>query len=294
MQSGVKGFGSGWTIQEIVLKDGVTTHYANGTLLQTLYLQHNTMPGGEIRLGAEHAGSMFVDMDIAEIVVYNRALSAGERIAMIQYFQSRYFRDERIANPFGDGAAEVRNILQDGSINEVPEEIRNPGTVPAQPQAEASTDAPSESDLCIAGVSLHGKPCVCDQSCYACELVPGESTLGKCLQCMDSQFLSLGFCVPQCASAEMPSGDGVFGRTCIAQIVAGSGKINAEEIGQAGSGSSSSSSLSTVAVVGKSFASRRLFLAFVLHRTYFCSALLTATHPFLSVMQELPSASWRL
>jgi hypothetical protein len=43
-----------------------------------------------IRLGEELNGNKNLDMDVAEVLVYNRALTAVEVQQVIEYFQTRY------------------------------------------------------------------------------------------------------------------------------------------------------------------------------------------------------------
>jgi hypothetical protein len=44
-----------------------------------------------IALGEEIDGNPFVDMQVAAILVYNRALSAGEQNQVKAYLQAKYF-----------------------------------------------------------------------------------------------------------------------------------------------------------------------------------------------------------
>lgn len=238
VQSGVKGAGVGWTIQEIILKDGATFHYANGTLIETYRLAHNTLASGEIRLGSEHAGNSFVNMDVAEVIIYNRALSSSERITVIEYFRARFFDGQRFQTPAGilttQAPAADTVSSSSSSSKAVVEATGEPVTV--------------ELEICVGKVTNLGKPCACSASCYACEL-PTDGEFGTCLQCRDSQYLSFGACVAECRDSETPSGSSVFGRVCLPYTSASSNNIDEGNQGSAPSASSSSSS--SVTIVGE-------------------------------------------
>lgn len=89
--SGFEAIGAGWIIQELVLHNGVASHYANNELLETLDKSAWVSSDVKIRLGAEHTDNSFVKMSVADIILFNRALSSSERSQIHTYLGSRYF-----------------------------------------------------------------------------------------------------------------------------------------------------------------------------------------------------------
>ena len=88
--SNVDGTGAGWLSQSAVLEGGNLTHYKDGELIDSRTNTYNTTLD-RIILGAEIDGSPFMDMEVAEILVYDRALSQSERTQVDSYIQQRYF-----------------------------------------------------------------------------------------------------------------------------------------------------------------------------------------------------------
>ncbi len=84
------GTGAGWLIQSIVHEAGVMKHYKNGVLLDTQNHSYNTQLT-KLVLGGELADNQFMDMQVAAVMVYSRALSAQEQTQMQNALQSKYF-----------------------------------------------------------------------------------------------------------------------------------------------------------------------------------------------------------
>ncbi|MBN1239617.1 MAG: PQQ-dependent sugar dehydrogenase, partial [Gammaproteobacteria bacterium] len=87
--SGVAGTGQGWLVQSAVLAGGQLTHYRDGNPIDTRTHTYNTALT-RIVLGAEIDSSPFIDMQVAAVLVYDRALSANERQQVQSYLQTKY------------------------------------------------------------------------------------------------------------------------------------------------------------------------------------------------------------
>ncbi|MGB3191803.1 MAG: LamG-like jellyroll fold domain-containing protein, partial [Limnoraphis sp.] len=88
--SNVDGTGVGWLTQSAVLQAGTLNHYKDGTVIDSRTRTYNTLLD-KIVLGSEIDGSPFVDMDVAEILVFDRALSEAEQTQVNNYLQQKYF-----------------------------------------------------------------------------------------------------------------------------------------------------------------------------------------------------------
>jgi hypothetical protein len=82
--------GSGdWLTQSAVLSGDQVTHYKNGTQIDQFTHTYDTDPQ-KIVVGAELDEDPYVDMEVAEVVVYDRALTDTERQQVEQYLQDKY------------------------------------------------------------------------------------------------------------------------------------------------------------------------------------------------------------
>jgi hypothetical protein len=84
-----QGLGAGWLVQSALFEGGTLRQYKNGTLLETASPALNTVAGA-LLLGGSLDGSNS-DMDLAAVLVYNRALTAAERLRVEAYLQHKYF-----------------------------------------------------------------------------------------------------------------------------------------------------------------------------------------------------------
>ena len=85
------GLATGWLTQSMVLSAGTLTQFKNGELIQTVNnLTFATNPG-KIVLGADIAGTGYAQMDVAAVLVYDRALRTAERQEIEGYLQAKYF-----------------------------------------------------------------------------------------------------------------------------------------------------------------------------------------------------------
>lgn len=93
VQSGVAGTGQGWIIQAVVLKDGRFQHYKGDDIIQDKVAAWSddiaSIPN-RIMMGQEISGVSKVKMDVAEALVYNRALTELERIHTLQALSVKY------------------------------------------------------------------------------------------------------------------------------------------------------------------------------------------------------------
>ena len=102
--SGVAGSNMGWMIQSAVHQAGNLRHYRDGSQIDTRTHSYATDPTS-IVIGAEIDRSPFLDMDVAAVMIYDRALSPAERSDIESYLDVKYFGgvDITILSP-ADGA----------------------------------------------------------------------------------------------------------------------------------------------------------------------------------------------
>ena len=88
--SAVTAVGQDFLIQEARLASNALTHYINGEQVDAR--THTFATGSAaLRLGVELNDRNHVDMEVAEVLVYNRALSAAERSQIQAYLAGLYF-----------------------------------------------------------------------------------------------------------------------------------------------------------------------------------------------------------
>jgi hypothetical protein len=83
------GTGVGWMIQSIVHKSGVMSHYKDGVLIDTQSHNYNTVLTNLV-LGGELADNKFMDMQVAAVLIFDRALDATEVQQVEAYLQNKY------------------------------------------------------------------------------------------------------------------------------------------------------------------------------------------------------------
>lgn len=89
--SGNTATGDGWLMHSAVVDGGTLIQYRDGDLLGSWLHTFETDPSGDLVLGAELDGSPFLDMDLAAVLLYDRALSEAERQQVETYLQQKYF-----------------------------------------------------------------------------------------------------------------------------------------------------------------------------------------------------------
>ncbi|MFC7229663.1 Ig-like domain-containing protein [Salinirubellus salinus] len=87
--AGVTGTGAGWLSQSVVLANDQFTHYKDGTQIDAQTHTFNTGTN-EAVLGAELNRSPYLDMEVAAVLVYDRALTDTERQQVETYLQDTY------------------------------------------------------------------------------------------------------------------------------------------------------------------------------------------------------------
>ena len=87
--SGIAGTSMGWMVQSAMHAAGTMTHYQNGTQIDLRVQTYATNPT-KIVLGAEIDGVPFLDIELAAVLIYDRALSAEERADVEKYFSIKY------------------------------------------------------------------------------------------------------------------------------------------------------------------------------------------------------------
>ncbi|MEA3411030.1 MAG: PQQ-dependent sugar dehydrogenase [Pseudomonadota bacterium] len=110
IDSEVPGVGEGWLVQSVVLNASSLSHYRDGSLIDSFVQGYTTQPE-KIVVGAEIDGAPVVSMQVAAALVYDRALSEGERQQVEAYLQNKY----------GDGVAAPAAAIsisspRDGSV----------------------------------------------------------------------------------------------------------------------------------------------------------------------------------
>ncbi|MGE3165612.1 MAG: immunoglobulin domain-containing protein [Planctomycetota bacterium] len=125
------GVGAGWQIHGAVHDGGLLAQYRDGFWIDSVVHAFDTQPT-RLVVGQELNGSAFVPVDVAAVLVYDRALTAAERLAVETYLLEKYFGTVCGANlpPFAaDAMANVasgQSVLldpisgaqdRDGSVN---------------------------------------------------------------------------------------------------------------------------------------------------------------------------------
>lgn len=89
--SSTLGTGEGWLVQSALVAGNTLSHYKDGALIDSVHHVFNTdVTSGRILIGAELDGDPFADMDVAAVMVYDRALSSPERLQVESYLQQKY------------------------------------------------------------------------------------------------------------------------------------------------------------------------------------------------------------
>lgn len=90
MQSGVAGKGAGWLVQVVTTQSGAAEHFKFNELIEFQQLPLDTASAGELRIGVEQNLFSKVQMDLAEAVVYDRSVTASERVLLVNHFVEKY------------------------------------------------------------------------------------------------------------------------------------------------------------------------------------------------------------
>lgn len=87
--SGEPGTGAGWLVQSVVLSANAWRHFRDGRLIDTDFRSFGTVLD-RLVLGANLAGTQFAQMDIAAVLIYDRALNDQDRQQVEAYLYGKY------------------------------------------------------------------------------------------------------------------------------------------------------------------------------------------------------------
>ena len=109
LSSGLLGTDGQWMSQSCVLDDSLLVHARNGLAIDTLTHTFGTVDGPAV-IGRSLEGESWVEMDVAAVLVYDRALSGPERQSVERYLRIKYLN---VPPATGDDTAQVE---QGGSV----------------------------------------------------------------------------------------------------------------------------------------------------------------------------------
>lgn len=113
------GTGVGWLVQSARLAGGTVTHAVDGMLLTTASHAFNTQPGS-LAIGTLLNGTTHIAQSVAEILLYDRALSPAESTQVLAYLRGKYFAEfctppclppQIAADPLGQVVCEGEDVL---------------------------------------------------------------------------------------------------------------------------------------------------------------------------------------
>ena len=87
--SGEAGVGTGWLVQSAVVEGNQGVHYRGDVPIDTFTRTYATT-GNRLVVGAELNQNRYVDMQVAALIVYDRALSAAEQAQVLSYLEGKY------------------------------------------------------------------------------------------------------------------------------------------------------------------------------------------------------------
>jgi hypothetical protein len=90
IQSGITGKGAGWLVQLVTTTSGAAKHYKFNELIGSQQLSLKTASAGDLLIGVEQNLYSKVQMDLAEAVVYDRALTSSERVLLVNHLLEKY------------------------------------------------------------------------------------------------------------------------------------------------------------------------------------------------------------
>lgn len=90
LNSGAPGTHAGWMVVSVLHSMGTFGHYKNGEAVDIRSHAFATVPE-RMLVGASIDGTQHRNMDVAEILIYDRALDESERMIVEQYLQEQYF-----------------------------------------------------------------------------------------------------------------------------------------------------------------------------------------------------------
>jgi glucose/arabinose dehydrogenase/uncharacterized beta-barrel protein YwiB (DUF1934 family) len=127
----------GWMVQSAVVSSNQVTHYKDGSQIDQYTHEYATDPQ-KLVIGAELDEDPSVDMEVAEAVVFDRALSDAERQQVRDYLQQKYFDD-------GGGTTNEAPTAADDSASAAPGESTTVDVLANDEDSDGSLDASSVS-----------------------------------------------------------------------------------------------------------------------------------------------------
>jgi glucose/arabinose dehydrogenase len=112
----VDGTGAGWLVQSAVLDGGTLSHYKDGVLTEPSATHTYNTTLDKIVLGAEIDGNPHLDMEVAEILVFDRALTEAERLQVDSYLQEAYFNSTPTPNVAPTATDDSANVEEGSSV----------------------------------------------------------------------------------------------------------------------------------------------------------------------------------
>jgi hypothetical protein len=88
--SGVKGSGQGWLIQWAIHNNSQLSHFRGSAVIDSRSHIYNTVLQNMV-VGAELDSAPYISVQVAAIIVYDRALSSAEHQQALSYLQAKYF-----------------------------------------------------------------------------------------------------------------------------------------------------------------------------------------------------------
>ena len=111
--SGTDGISPGWAVQSVVLDDDVLSQYLDGDLIDADTHTFNTMLE-QLVLGAHIGGAAEGEMNIAAVLIYDRALNENERTQVEDFLQTKYITDPNNIAPVA--ADDAVTFVEDTAI----------------------------------------------------------------------------------------------------------------------------------------------------------------------------------
>lgn len=110
--SSTQGIGARWLVQSAVLSSGTATLYKDGEQIAQFGHTYNTTLS-KLVIGEEIANAGFADMDVAAVLIYNRALSDTERAQLDEYLTTEYIYIDDSESPTTPAGVTATGVLPD-------------------------------------------------------------------------------------------------------------------------------------------------------------------------------------
>lgn len=128
--SNAPGAGAGWLVQSGMLGGGVGRLFKDGVQVAQFTHTYNTVQG-KLVIGEEIKGLGFVPMDVAAVLIYNRALTEAERASVDDYLRRKYL---------GTSQATLLASMAEGGASKSPAPAST--AVPQPSNDSTATDSP--------------------------------------------------------------------------------------------------------------------------------------------------------